>query len=631
MISVRTRFALIVNAAVTGMAWFANGGRRGLGRSLLAGLAIALLISLTGCRALVEQSKTSDQSQLVLSILSDVKTFNPPLNQEFPNIFLLTHRGLTIEDGLTGDVLPELAESWEISPDQTRITFTLRQGLQWSDGEPLTVDDVIFTYRDVIFNDKIPTDSRDGFRVGASGALPTVEKVGDRQVAFQLPEPFAPLLRATVGPPTAGGIAILPRHILEDAVSTLDKDGNPLFLSTWDTNTPPDNLVVNGPYRLRSYVPGQRLIFERNPYFWQVDEQGVQRPYIDRVVWEVVESTDTALLQFRSGSLDVLGDTRPLKPEYFSLLKREEERGQFQILIGGPWSSTTFLVFNLNQATNAQGKPFVDPVKSSWFQRQGFRQAIAYAIDRDRIINNVFRGISEPQNSPVSVQSPYYLSPPEGLPVYEYNLEQAHSVLETEGFQRNSQGELLDPDGNRVSFTLETNAGNQIREAMGAQIKDNLAQLGIQLDFRPIDFGTLVSKLTQSRVWDTILIGFTGSIEPHSGANLWKSTGGSHLFNLGVQPGQEPIQNWVVRDWERQIDQLFDAGARELNEEGRKQIYAEFQRIVQEQLPVIHLVQEIAIMAVRDRLQNVQFSSLPSWGLWNIHELKIDDQGEKKR
>jgi peptide/nickel transport system substrate-binding protein len=595
-------------------------------RSLLLSLAIVLVLTTTGCRTLIEQSRASDYSQMVLSILSDVKTFNPPLNQEFPNVFLLTYRGLTLEDGLTGEVKPELAESWEISPDQRRVTFTLREGLRWSDGEPLTVDDVVFTYRDVIFNDKIPTDHRDGFRIGEAGTLPTVEKVSDRQVAFVLPEPFSPLLRATVGPPTSGGLAILPKHILEDAVTTKDSNGNPLFLSTWDTNTDPSQLVVNGPYRVQSYVPGQRLIFERNPYFWQTDDQGASMPYIDRVVWKVVESTDTGLLQFRSGGLDAIGDTRPMKPEYFSLLKREEERGRFQVLNGGPWSGTTFVAFNLNQATNAQGRPFVDPVKANWFQRQGFRQAIAHAIHRDRIVNNVYRGISAPQNSPISVQSPYYLSPEEGLPTYEYDLNQARALLEAEGFQYNAQGQLLDPEGNRVSFSLETNAGNTIREFIGAQIKTDLSLLGIQVDFRPIDFGTLVSKLTQGRSWDMILIGFTGGIEPHSGSNLWKSTGGSHLFNLGPQPGQEPIQNWVVSDWERRIDQLFDAGAREFDEARRKQIYAEYQRIVQEQLPVVYLVNEIALIAVRDRIQGLKFSGLPSWGLWNIHELWVDDQ-----
>jgi peptide/nickel transport system substrate-binding protein len=598
---------------------------RNLGRSLLVMVAIALFLSLSSCRAWVEQSRTTTQSQLVLNIISDVKTFNPPLNQEFPNIFLFTHRGLTIEEGLTGEVQPELAESWEISEDQRRITFTLREGLRWSDGEPLTADDVVFTYRDVIFNEKIPTDNREGFRIGDQGALPTVEKVGDRQIAFQLPEPFAPLLRATVGPPTSGGIAILPQHILGEAINTLDSDGNPLFLSTWDTNTPPDQLVVNGPYRLRAYLPGQRIVFERNPYFWQMDEQRQQRPHIDRVVWEIVESTDTSLLQFRSGGLDVIGDTRPLQPEYFSLLKREEERGNFQLLLGGPSSSTLFVAFNLNQAQNQQGRPLVNPTKSAWFRNPAFRQAIAHTINRERIINNVFRGISEPQNSPVSVQSPYYLSPEEGLPTYDYDPERARQLLELAGFTWNLRGDLLDPEGNRISFTLETNAGNRVREAIGAQIKTDLSQLGIQIDFRPIDFGTLVSKLTQSREWDTILIGFTGGIEPHAGTNLWKSTGGSHLFNLGPQPGQPPIQNWTVSDWERRVDQLFEAGAREFDEARRKEIYGEYQRIIQEQLPVIYLTHEIAMMAVRDRLQGVKFSGLPTWGLWNIHELRVEE------
>ncbi len=585
--------------------------------------AIALLVMVSGCRGLLTTAKPTPGTQIVLSALSDPKTFNPPLNQEFPNIFLFTFRGLTREDGTNGDIVPELAESWEISEDLQRVTFTLREGLHWSDGEPLTADDVVFTYQDVIFNEAIPTDSRDGLRIGENRELPTIRKVSDRQVEFSLPEPFSPFIRATSGPPM--GIAILPKHILQDSVNQLDDQGDPLFMSQWATNMPPDELIVNGPYLVESYLPGQRVIFRRNPNYWRQDDQGNALPYIDRIVWQIVESTDTQLLQFRSGGLDVMGDTRPLKPEYFSLLKREEDRGDFQVLVGGPWSGTTFVVFNLNQAKNDSGQPIVDPIKSRWFNTQSFRQAIAHSINRPSLINNIYRGISEPQNSPVSVQSPYYLSPEDGLPVYDYDLDQARSLLESAGFTYNAQGALLDSLGNRVQFDLLTNSGNEVREAIGAQIKNDLSQIGIQINFTPIDFGTLVTRLTQTRDWDMILIGFTGGIEPHAGANLWTSQGRSHLFNLGPQAGQESLQDWTVSDWEQEIDRLFTQGAQELNEERRKEIYGEFQIIVQEQVPMIHLVHEIAIAVVRDRLQGLQYSGLPTWGLWNIEQLRIVD------
>jgi peptide/nickel transport system substrate-binding protein len=578
------------------------------------GLAIAfclfLSIGLAGC----SPAPQPNANQLVLTALGDPKTFNPPLNQEFPNVFLFTARGLTSTNGITGDIVPELAESWEISDDNLRIVFTLRPDLRWSDGESLTADDVVFTFRDVVFNEAIPSDAKDGIRIGDDRQFPTVEKLSDRQVQFTLPEPFSPFIRAT----TDYRMSILPRHVLEDSVNTLDSDGNPLFISTWDTNTDPADLVVCGPFQLERYVPAERVIFQRNPYYWQGD-----RPGLDRIVWQIVESTDSQLLRFRSGELDVIGDTRPLRPEYFSLLKREEERGNFSIYVGGEWSGTTFMGFNLNQGSSEEGQPLVDPIKSRWFNTQEFRQAIAHAINRPRIINNIYRGISAPQNSPISVQSPFYLPPDEGLPVYDYDLDQARQLLESAGFSyRNDQ--LIDPDGNRVQFTLMTNAGNLVREAIGSQIKSDLAEIGIQLDFTAIDFGTLVSRLVQTRDWDTVLIGFTGGIEPHLSANLWTSNGGSHLFNLGPQPGQPLIQDWVVSDWEQEIDRLFKAGAREFDEAKRQEIYGEFQKIVQAQLPVIHLVHEIALMAARNHVEGINYSGLPTWGLWNIEELSVE-------
>lgn len=338
-----------------------------------------------------------------------------------------------------------------------------------------------------------------------------------------------------------------------------------------------------------------------------------------------MESTDTQLLTFRSGDLDVMGDVRPLRPEYFSLLKREEQRRNFQVFNGGPWSGTTYMTFNLNQARDGKNRPLVDPMKSRWFNTLAFRQAVAYAIDRPKMNNNLFRGLGVIQNSPVSVQSPYYLSPEAGLQVYDYNLERARELLLGAGFKYNAKNQLLDAAGNQVRFTFLTNAGNKIREAIGAQIKEDLAKVGMQVDYNPIAFNTLLDKINR-RDWDCHLIGFTGGVEPHNAANLWTSSGGLHTFNLGPQPGQPPLSGWSVSDWERSIDRLYTAGARELNEAKRQAIYAEFQQIVQAQLPVIHLVNETALVVVRDRIQGLKYSGLPTWGLWNVHELRIVDE-----
>ena len=586
------------------------------------GLAIVFVFPLAGCQLSQFRTQAAQGTQLVLSTVTDPNTFNFANKNTFPSIFLFTYDCLTLENGVTGAIEPALAESWQFSADNKRVVFKLRPGLKWSDGAPLTADDVVFTYRDVVANPDVPTDAKEGIQIGVNKAYPDVRKLDDLRVEFILPEPFAPLLNATAGP---DGIVILPKHVLAETLKTKGADGNLTFLSTWGTDTDPTKIVVNGPYVMESYTAGQRLIFRRNPYYWRKDAQGTQLPYIDRIIWQVVENLDTQLLRFRSGDIDVLGDIRPLRSEYVPLLKREEKRGKFAIQDGGPWSGTLYLTFNLNQGKSKNGKSLVDPIKSRWFNTLAFRQAVAYGIDRQRINNNLFRGLGVVQDSPISVQSPFFLK--ERLKVYNYDPVKAKTLLKQAGFKYNPQGQLFDAGGHRVRFSLITNANNPVRVAIGAQVQQDLGKIGIQVDYTPINFNVLIEKVNNSRDWDAHMIGFTGGIEPHAASNLWVSSGASHSFNLKPQPGQPPIQGWAPNDWETTIDRLFVTGARELDETKRKAIYAEFQRVVQEQLPVIHLVNDRALMAVRDRVEGLKYTGLPSWGLWNIQELRIKDEG----
>jgi peptide/nickel transport system substrate-binding protein len=571
-----------------------------------AGLVLSLGLSLM---LFVSCSTPIVKEQVVFSVLSDPKTFNAVLSAESPNIFGLTYEGLITENPITGKKEPTLAESWTISEDNKTIVFTLRDGLKWSDGQPLTSEDVIFSYNDLYLNPKIPNNYRDSLRIGESKAFPKIQKLDDRRIQFQITEPFAPFLDAAELP-------ILPAHVLRETIEKKDKNGNPIFLTVWGTDTPPQDLIVNGAYKLKSYVTSQRLIFEKNPYYWKKDNQGNALPHIPEVVWAIVESTDTSLLQFRSGSLDSVG----ISPEYFSLLKKEEERGNFTIYNGGPAYGTSFLSFNLNQGQR-KGKPLVDPIKSKWFNNLNFRQAIAYGIDRDRMINNIYRGLGSKQNSQVSVQSPFYNK---NLKGYNYDPEKAKKLLSQAGFQYNAKNELLDSNGNLVQFVLNTNAGNKIREAMGTQIQEDLGKLGIKVDFSPISFNVLVGKMSNSLAWDAIILGLTGGNDPHA-PNVWYVDGNLHMFNQEPQPGTQPIQGRVISDWEKQIAALYLQGSQILQFDERRKIYDQAQVLVQEYLPFIYLVNPYALSAVRNRFCGIQFSALGG-AFWNLEQLKICDQ-----
>ncbi|MBD2056764.1 ABC transporter substrate-binding protein [Oculatella sp. FACHB-28] len=579
-------------------------------RFLTVMLVGVMAIALTACDLAHFRTEAAQVPQLLISLLSEPKTFNYLISTESPSVFGFIYEGLITENGLTGEIEPALAESWEVSEDAQRIVFTLREGLQWSDGAPLTADDVVFTYNELYFNEDIPTSIRDVLRIGQAGVLPTVQKLDQRRVEVTSPEPFAPLLRSM-------SLYILPAHSLRELVTTKNSEGEPLFISALGTDTELAELVGSGPYQIASYITSQRIIFRRNPNYWRRDSQSNPQPYIERIVWQIVESTDNSLVQFRSGGLDLLG----LQPDYFSLLKREERRGDFTIYEGGPAPGTSFFAFNLNQGKR-NGVPLVDPIKSRWFNTVEFRQAIAYAIDRQKMINNTFQGLGQLQDSPISVQSPYFISSEEGLPVYDYNLDKSRELLLNAGFQYNAEGQLLDAEGNRVRFTMITNSGNKVREAMGAQIKQDLSRIGIQVDFAPLAFNTLLNKLNSDLNWECYLLGLTGGVEPNGGANVWLTEGRSHRFNQAAQSGQLPIEGRVVADWEKQIEQLYIRGAQTVDEAERRAIYAESQIITQQYLPFIYLVNPLTLTAVRDRIQNVKFSALGG-ALWNIHELEI--------
>jgi peptide/nickel transport system substrate-binding protein len=584
--------------------------------STIVTLLLALGLTLVACNPQHLRSRT--ESQLILATPTDPKTFNFANNQAFPNIFLFTYQGLTGENGVTGAIEPALAESWQFSPNKKQIVFTLRSGLKWSDGQPLTADDVVFTYQDVVFNPKVPIEAKENLKIGEKQEFPQVRKIDDRQVEFTFPQPFVPFLRAVSMP---SGVGILPKHALEASLKTQDSKGNLTFLSTWGTDTPPAQIIVNGPYKLESYVAGQRAVFRRNPYYWRKGAKGETLPKIDKIIWQVIENLDVQLLRFRSGDLDVLGDTRPMKAEYYGLLKQEAKRLNANVLNGGAWSGVLQFVFNLSTAKDEAGKPFVDPIKSKWFNNKAFRQAIAYAIDNNRINQNLFRGLGIVQHSPVSVQSPYFLTPDRGLKTYDYQPETAKRLLTEAGFKYDNQGQLFDADGHRVEFNLITNANNLVRVAIGSQIKQDLARIGIQLNFQAINFNVLVGKISETRDWDMHIIGFEGGVEPHSVANLWMSGGASHSFNLKQQPGQSAIQDYAPKPFEQEIDRLFIAGAQEFDETKRQKIYAQYQQVVAEELPIIYLVNDRALMAVRNDIKGLKYSGLPTWGLWNIDEL----------
>jgi len=541
---------------------------------------------------------------LRLAQIADPKTFNYMLAKEVSSTGVLgfLFEGLTEQNAITSKIEPALAEKWEISKDGKSYTFTLRQGLQWSDGQPLTADDVVFTFNDLVANTKIPSDWADGLRI--DNKLPKVEKVDALRVRFTTIKPFAPFLRSV------GVTPILPKHVLAETLAA-DSQGNPKFNQFWGLDTDVQKIVGNGPFTIDSFSAGQRIVLIKNPYYWRVDAKGTRLPYLDRVVLMLVKDSDTVMLRFKANETDILD---PVQPKDYQLLKMGEPSGGYKVIRGGPDFGTLFLMFNMKQTKNKEGKYFVDPVKQKWFNTTKFRQAVSFAIDRPSIIRNFFRNLAKPQLSAESEQSPFF-NP--HVPKYEYDPKKAEQLLKEAGFKK-AGNVLQDSAGHPVEFVLLTRADDPVRVALTSQIKTDLDKLGMKVTFQPMDFNALVKRIDETSDWDAIVIGLTGGVEPHNGANVWLSNGNMHMFRM-KEPGATP--------WEKEIDQLFAQGAVTMDEKKRKAIYDRYQEIASEQVPFIYTVNQEAMAAVRSNVGNFRYSALAPMlslaSLWNVSEVYV--------
>ena len=515
------------------------------------------------------------------SQLSDPRTFNPILAQETSSTGPLgsLFDGLVEDNGETTETEPALAEKWTTSPDGKTWTFVLRQGLQWADGQPLTADDVVFTFG-VIFDKNIPNSLADVLSV--DGKPIEFSKVDARTVQFRTAEPFGPFLRTI-------GVSILPRHKLEAPY----KAGT--YRQTWGVNTPPKDLVGSGPYIMTEYRPAERIGYVRNPHYWKVDQGGHRLPYIDRVVLRIVPSQEALRLLFQSKQADSYG----LRPKEYAAFKRDEKSGNYTVFDGGPTFGTEFLVFNQNPRG---GMP---DYKLRWFQNQKFRQAVSYATDRQAIINQVFAGHAVAQYGPESPADKFFFNP--RVMQYPYDLAKAAEVLAEGGFKKGADGALRDADGHVVEFVISTNSDNSDRVAIANILRQDLTQLGMRVTLVPEAFNTLVNKLVESFKWETMVLGLTGGIEPHNGQNVWRSSGSLHMWY--------PKEPKPATPWEAQIDRYFGLGATTVDQNRRREYYSQYQTIVAEQVPVVYTAIPNAYVAVRNKFGNIRFTAFggPFW------------------
>ncbi|MGH9792230.1 MAG: ABC transporter substrate-binding protein, partial [Candidatus Acidiferrales bacterium] len=247
----------------------------------------------TGEELLVSRAAQGQHGgRLVVALRSEPRTLNPVLAADSPSREVIRRMmaDLVHINRASQQTEPALAKSWRASKDGLRYTLKLRRGLRFSDGQPLTADDVVLTFQ-VYLDEKVHSPQRDLLLVGGKPIV--VRKVDAQTVVFELSQPYAPAERLF------DSIAILPRHLLK----TVFDEGK--FAQAWGLNVPVHQIAGMGPFRLKEYAAGQRIVLERNPYYWKVDQQSRRLPYLDEIVFLIVPNEDAQVIRFQAAETDV--------------------------------------------------------------------------------------------------------------------------------------------------------------------------------------------------------------------------------------------------------------------------------------------------------------------------------------
>jgi peptide/nickel transport system substrate-binding protein len=539
--------------------------------------------------------------RFVLGQTVNPKTFNGMMATETSSsdITTLTDAALVRFDNGSQQFTPELAKSWEVAPDGITWTFHLRKGAAFSDGRPITAEDVLFSFR-VAYDETLHPAIQDLLKVGQEKF--EVSAPDPHTVVINTRKPNSALLDALC----QGGLAIIPKHILEKSYT----DGS--FASAYNVGTPPKDLVSGGAWRVAQYVPGEKTVLTRNPYYYGYDQNNQRLPYLSELIFLIVPDQDAADLKFRSGELDGLDN---VKPENYRWYQDNQKNGAFTLHDLGPGLSSNFMWFNLNRDQRT-GAPSVGPVKYAWFNNPVFRRAVSHAIDRDAMIRSLFFGDGEKSWAMASRGNKEFYVP--DLVHHDYNPAESRKLLAGLGWKdSDGDGVIEDGRGQAVSFTIKTNADNAVRVGMANFIKDDLSKIGVRVTLSPVDFNTLITNVRADFQYDSILLGLQSGVPPTPGnaQNVLRSAGETHFWF--------PRQKKPATPAEARIDQLLDEILTNQDRAVQKTAYKEIQTIMNEQNWFIWLPILKVKLPVSNRFGNVQPSAMAHRLLWNVERIFV--------
>jgi peptide/nickel transport system substrate-binding protein len=529
---------------------------------------------------------------LVATVRSEPRSFNRLVARDRTSnlVSLLLHDKLVHINLATQQAEPGLAESWTASADGRIWTIALRNGVSFSDGTPFTAADVLFSLEAV-------SDARTGSVLAGSlqvGGRPlTATATDERTVVLTFPATFGPGVRIL------DNLPILPAHKLKAALA----EGT--LREVWGLTTPPSDLVGLGPFMLKEYRPGERLVFERNPHYWRRDEAGRSLPRLDTLTLLVVPDAGAELLRLQAGEADITSGDVP--PEDLASVQRAVSQGKLQLFDVGVGLDADFLWFNLKAGAVPRGR--------AWLQSRELRQAIAAAVDRRAFADTVYLGAAVPIAGPVTSGNREWHDP--SLPLPAFDTARARQLLAAAGLaDRDGDGQLEAPDGSAARFALLTQKGHGPRERGAAFIQQDLARIGLGVDVVTLETPALIDRVTTGS-YEAAYFGTQASYtDPSTNLDFWLSAGAFHAWNPG--------QSTPATPWELEIDQLMQRQVATTYPAERKRLFALVQQIFAEEVPAIYFVAPRVSVAAGARVTGVQPGTLQPYILWNAAMIGVE-------
>lgn len=532
---------------------------------------------------------------LVATFRSEPKTYNRFVSsRSAEDLFMrLTQAPLIRVNRVTGELEPWLATSWTSSSADGRVwTLKLRPGVVFSDGAPFSAADVQFTFQ-VLYDKQVASPLASSMLIAEKPL--DVRAIDDTTIVLTMPAPYGP------GLSLLDALPILPRHKLEAAF----KAGT--FRDAWGLSTPPADLAGLGPFVLKTYVPGQRMIFAPNPHYWRQDEKGAALPRLDELELQIVPEQNAELLRLEGGTTDLM--TAQVRPEDLAGLRRLESSGAVQLVQAGVSITPDALWFNLTPGAN-KDRP--------WLQSEELRRAISYAVDRQAFADTVFLGAAEPIDGPITSGNREWFMP--DLPKTEHDVARAKALLGSIGLtDRNGDGTLEDKAGREARFSILTQKGHTVLEQSVAVLREQLGKVGLKVDVVPLEQSAMLEKFFKGDYEAMYFFILADSFDPARNLDFWMSSGDFHLW--------QPSLKKPVRAWEATIDDLMQRESTTMDRAEARRLFAEAQKTLADHLPIIYFAAPQVTIAMSSRVHGATPSVLPPPVLWNADMLWVTAAG----